>query len=155
MKGYQISAALFWIGISVYVMVLSLKMEFGTFSSPGPGLMPFLLGMLLMPVSLYILMRSLFGKGREIETEKMKLGEINWTRSCVVLSALLAYAIVLERLGFLIATFLLLSILFRAVGVNRLVNALGAAVITVLVTYFLFNSLNMRFPPGILRSIGL
>ena len=73
----------------------------------------------------------------------------------IVLVALLIWAFVLESLGFLIATFILMTLLYRAAGFKKWYVAVFWGLITVLVTYFVFTYLGVRFPPGILRTLGI
>ena len=149
----QIIAAFFWVGTSLFVMTLSYRLDLGSFRDPGPGLMPFLLGVLLLPFSFYRLVRSVLKKDPE-DKMMVRQGKINFARLCLILVSLFAYILLLERIGFLIATFLLLSLLFRSMGSKKLIYAMGAAGLTVLVTYALFTFLGVRFPPGVLRFIG-
>ena len=134
-------------------MTLSHKLGLGSFRDPGSGLMPFLLGALLLPISFYRLVRSARKKDPE-DKMMVKQPKINFEKLCLILASLFAYVLLLERIGFLIATFLLLSLLFRSMGSKKLTYAIGAAGLTVLVTYALFTFLGVRFPPGVLRFIG-
>jgi putative tricarboxylic transport membrane protein len=152
MKKYSIFPALFWVGLSLFVMIFSYRMGLGGFHNPGPGLMPFLLGLLLLPVSLYLLIRSVLGKG-ELDEALEEEGQANYRQMGIILIALFVYALFLERLGFLISTFLFLVLLFRGVG-NRWITVLAASVSTVLAAYFVFTFFGVRFPEGILRLGG-
>ena len=153
MKKYSILPALFWVGLSVFVMIFSYRMGLGGFHNPGPGLMPFLLGVFLLPISLYLLIRSAFRKGEGIEAPNEEGGQTNYRQIGLILISLFVYAFLLERLGFLITTFIFLVLLFRSVG-NRWITVLGASVVTVLAAYFVFTFFGVRFPQGILRLGG-
>lgn len=79
MKKYHIIPIIFWIGFSLFVMVLSYKLGLEGFHNPGPGLMPFLMGALLLIISLYVLISALFWKeantrsgGRRTKTNRFK-----------------------------------------------------------------------------------
>jgi hypothetical protein len=69
-----------------------------------------------------------------------------------VLASLFVYPLLLERLGYLITTLLVLIILFRSMN-NRWSSVLLASVLTVLVSYLLFTYLGIRFPKGILKGL--
>jgi glucan phosphoethanolaminetransferase (alkaline phosphatase superfamily) len=62
--------------------------------------------------------------------------------------------LLLNILGFIISTFLLLLVMFFSLGVKK-IRAAVVSLISTLASYFLFTYLGMRFPPGILRLIGL
>ena len=153
MKKYSIFPALFWVGLSVFVMIFSYRMGLGGFHNPGPGLMPFLLGVFLLPISLYLLIRSAFRNGEGIEAPNEEGGQTNYKQIGLILISLFVYAFLLERLGFLITTFIFLVLLFRSVG-NRWRTVLAASVLTVLTAYFVFTFFGVRFPEGVLRLGG-
>jgi putative tricarboxylic transport membrane protein len=153
MEKYHIFPALFWIGLSLFVMVFSYRLGLEGFHHPGPGLMPFLLGLLLLPLSLYLLMGSLLKKREGDETGKGGEGQTDYGKIGLVLLALFVYALLLERLGFLITTSVFLLILFRSMG-NRWITVLVASVLTVLTTYFVFTFFGVRFPTGIFGAGG-
>lgn len=150
-KHYLIPIVL--IGCSILVMALSYKLDFGVFNNPGPGLMPFLASLLLLLTSLYFIISLLLKKGDSgKDTEYLKeQEERNLWRVILVASSLIVYALLLERLGYLITTSILLIILFRSVG-YKLMFSLGISVLTVLITYLFFTYLGLNFPAGILES---
>ena len=151
MERYHIFPIIFWIGLSLFIVVLSYKLGLGGFHSPGPGFMPFIVGILLLTISLYLLLRHLLKMGDKGETVKEEQGQINFWRISLVLVLLFAYSLLLEKLGYLIATFMLLSILSKSMGSKKWTSVLIGSVLTVLVTYFVFTSLGLRFPKGILQ----
>jgi putative tricarboxylic transport membrane protein len=153
MKKYHIIPTLFWVGLSLFVMTFSRRLGIRGFHNPGPGLAPFVLGLLLLLISLYVLIDSLLRKGREDETPGEGRGRTDYGKIGLVLVALFAYAFLLERLGFLITTWIFLFLLFRSMG-NRWITTLVASTSTVLATYLVFTFFGVRFPPGILGLGG-
>jgi putative tricarboxylic transport membrane protein len=151
MEKYHIFPIFFWIGVSLFIAVLSYQLGLGGFHNPGPGLWPFILGILLLIISLYLFLRHLFKMGAKGETVKEEQGRIGFWRISLVLVLLFAYSLLLEKLGYLIATFMLLSILSKSMGSKKWTSVLIGSVLTVLVTYFVFTSLGLRFPKGILQ----
>ncbi len=148
----QILPLLFWIALSVLVMALSwrlgLKDQAGQEGvwGPGPGLMPFLASGILFLVSLGLLARGLLKR----KPERAKpCSKVNYGKTILVLAAIFAYAFLLERLGYLVMTFLLLGPLFWKMG-TKWNYALIASAGTALLTYFLFTYLGLLFPEGIL-----
>ena len=151
MKKYHIIVVIFWIGLSLLVTVLSYKLGLGRFHSPGPGLLPFILGILLLIISFYLLIISLVKKNGKQEIPKEKASQIDFVKISLVLISLFVYALLLEKLGYLITTFLLLIILFRSAGSKRWSSVLIASTLAVFLTYFVFTSFGLRFPAGILK----
>jgi putative tricarboxylic transport membrane protein len=145
---------LFWILLSFFVIFLSRNIGLGEFRSPGPGLMPFLVGIFLLLVSLYALIRFFVKKRQAAETSPKEGDEFHFRKIGLVLFFLLAYALLLEIIGYLVTTSIMLILLFRTAGVKRWVSALIIAVVTSVVTYVFFGYLGLRFPAGILRIGG-
>lgn len=142
--------SLFWLGLGIFVMIFSYKLGLGRFNSPDSGLMSFLLGLLLVLLSLYSLVISLLKKAREERPKKEGRSQANYGKIALVLVALITYSFVLEKLGFVITTWVFLFLLFRSMG-NRWITTLIASTFTVLATYFVFTFFGVRFPPGIFR----
>ena len=156
MKKYPIYVIVFWLALGIFVSAYSYyKLSLGKLHNPGPGLMPFLLGLLFSIISFYLLINSLFKRNREEETLKGGQGQINLRKVILVLVSLFFYGLFLETLGFLIVTLITMTILFWTMGFVRWRSLGVASCLTVLVTYFLFTYLGVRFPAGILRAIGM
>lgn len=151
-KKYEIVPAIFWIFLSIFVVVSSYKLKLGSFHNPGPGLMPFLLGLLLLLVSIFIAGRSFSKKqtGNDI-AEEIVPSKVNFGKLVLVSGSLVIYALLVERLGFLVSTLLLLLFLFKAAGVPKWKFVLAASVFTVIVIYLIFTSLGIRFPKGVFK----
>jgi len=133
-------------------MGFAYQLGIGKLRSPGPGLMPFIVGGFLFLLSCFLLMVTLFRKAFREESVEEQRG-VNFRKLAIVVASLVLYGLLLERLGFLVVTFLLLFFLFWGMGIRR-GSALVASLITVLATYFVFTYLGLRFPPGILRLVG-
>jgi hypothetical protein len=156
-KRYDTILFIFWMGFSLFVMFFSHSYGLGTFSNPGAGLIPFLVGLLLLMISFGFLMRSFFkirGEDKAVKTVREEQGKIDFRKISLVLASLFIYGLLLERLGYLIVTSLTMVLLFWCVGVKRWRSVLVASGLTVLITYFLFTYLGVRFPAGILRFLG-
>ena len=149
-KKYDILAAIFWIFVSIFAIAGSYKLKLGNFENPGPGLMPFLSGIGLLSVSIFIAGRS-FSKiqKRSDIVKKVAPSKVNFIKIVVVLGLLVAYALLVEKLGFLFSTLLLLFSLFKIAGVRKVWYALAASVLAVILSYLVFTYLGIRFPTGI------
>jgi len=162
-KKYQKIPIIFWIGLSLLVMILSYNLGLedktgleGAYN-PGPGLMPFLSALSLLLVALYLLLSSRFKKGSQgeaVEPGKKEPRQINFGKIILVLASLFSYAFLLETLGYLVTTTLIMILLFRGMG-SRWRNTLVSSVATVLITYFVFTYLGLLFPEGIFKLPGV
>jgi putative tricarboxylic transport membrane protein len=142
--------------VSAYAYI---KLGIGKFDAPGPGLMPFLLGIIFGLLALYKLIAVLIGRRESInppkEEEETDQHGIAYKKVILVVVAMFAYALLLEPLGFLLTTFITMILLFRSAGFTKWTIATAYSAGVVLITFFLFTYLGVRFPPGILRALGL
>jgi len=150
----------FWVALGVFVSTFAyIKLGIGKLNAPGPGLMPFLLGLLFGFLALYKLVTRILRHGeseeKPKEEEEAGLHGIVYKKVILVVVALFAYAILIEPLGFILTTFLTMTLLFRSAGFKRWSLAVAYSAGVVLITYFLFTYLGVRFPPGVLRALGL
>ena len=111
--------------------------------------MTFLVGGLLLLISLYHLVTLAYEKksGEEAPETKPK---IDLKKISFVIISLFAYAILLETLGYLITTCIILIALFRIMG-SRWSVVFAASILAALITYFGFIKLGVIFPEGILN----
>lgn len=151
MKKFDIIPSIFWMMLSLLTIFLSHKMGLGELHNPGPGLMPFYVSALLFIISFCFLLEYLFKRVYKEKTIREGQSQRGLWKIAIVVVSLVAYGLVLEKLGFLIATFTLVIILFKTAGMKRWSFTLMGSVLTVLIAYFLFTYLGLSFPRGILR----
>jgi putative tricarboxylic transport membrane protein len=137
--------------LSAFAMLCAYRYELGSFQDPGPGLMPFLAGSALLVVSC-ILVLSSFSAGKAHGESPVIQTESGRCKAGLVLGSLLVYAFVLETAGYPVATSLLLILLFRVAGARKWRNFVPAAVLTAILTFFVFTHLGLRFPIGIWKG---
>ncbi len=130
-------------------MIHSYSLGLRGITGPGPGLMPFLVGLLLFLTAVYLLVSSLFSKKKDEIRPGGQSKASPWKTGLAVIS-LLVYALLMEMLGFVITTTLLLIALFKGMGTKKWSSVLIASVLTSLITYFGFTYLRLRLPAGIL-----
>ena len=151
-KKKDLLPAFFLLAIGIFVIAYSYKLDLGFFRRPGPGLMPFLLGIILILLTVPIIMRSISTKakniagdtGPKVTPSKVKIGNVVLT-----LVLLFAYIFLLEKLGYLITTTLLLIFLFKRISSLNWKFSLGSAILTATATWEVFTLLGVRFPKGI------
>ena len=139
---------LFLIGLSVFVLAGSYKLGIGTLRNLGSGFMPFLASALLFIISLLILI-GIGRKGEKING-RPSAGWKNLLRPGSLIVALLVYMLLLNYLGYILTTFLLMAQMFFISEPKRWhKNIIYAAVIAIL-TFTLFRWLQVQLPTGIL-----
>jgi putative tricarboxylic transport membrane protein len=110
------------------------KLRFGSIARPGPGFFPVVLAAAFSLVCLTLLVRAVRAGG-EPAPAGARLG---WRKIVATMAALFVYALLLEGLGFVIATFALLLFFFRALERQRWPVALLGSLATALLTYVVF-----------------
>jgi putative tricarboxylic transport membrane protein len=128
------------------VIVESLRLSLDDIHNPGPGFMPFALGISLLLLSLLVFL---------VPGEKPK--EAGWNRDALkrnllILAGLLIYMLLFKPLGFYLTTFFLLVYLMKLSGEKGLKRSVAISFVTVALIYIVFyRLLVIPFPQGILR----
>jgi putative tricarboxylic transport membrane protein len=130
----------------------SINVGLGKIHAPGSGLIPFGTGALLILFALgTILERQLTVEASVVETKEPLFSGKRWGVVLSVLVSLFVYALVLNILGFILTTFVILAFLFKVSENSSWKTALSTSALTTASTYFLFNHLlQCNFPEGFL-----
>lgn len=138
-------SALFWVAVGLLTCYGATRLGLGSVTEPGAGFIFFWSGLILVILSLIVLADSI----RSSEDPVREMGEMNWAKIALVLLSLLLYAFFLERLGFVLTTFVLMSFLLGCIeGINR-VRSVGVAGAAALASYAIFELwLKIRLPKG-------
>ncbi len=148
MKSYDRISSLFWLLISIFVCIESIRLGIGTLRHPDMGFMAFGVSVLLGILSLTLFLQATL-KQEEANTEPFFTGKL-WKRVFFVLIAILIYSKLMPVAGYLISTFLLMSFLFWLVRGQRWWWAPILSSLTTLITYYVFSVwLRCQFPEGL------
>lgn len=149
MKRFEVTAAALLAGLAGYVWFEASKLRIGSFRVPQTGFFPRVLGVLLVILTVVELVRAL----RQVEPSAGpgKIDGEGWFRIGATLAIMLGFALVLEWLGFLLATFALMVLLLRAIEAPRWSKVVIIALLTSTLSYGLFSwLLGVPLPAGIL-----
>jgi len=140
---------LFWILVSLVTCVESYRLKLGTINTPGPGFFPFAAGFVMLILSLTALFQSI--RGREKEEETLRQEPLRWWSIVIILATTTAYAFSLEKIGFLINTFLFMCLLLKVVEPQTWKTAIIGGLITAIAANLIFNVIfQAQIPSGIL-----
>jgi len=133
--------------VSAVTIFLSLKFPFGNFANPGPGFLPLSVGILMFLLSLILFVQSFL---RKEEGEKTGLVKGATPRVLLILASLIVYGVLLESLGFILMTFLLMGFLLLAIGSQRIILTLLISLFSSIGCYAVFQLwLEVQLPKGI------
>lgn len=147
MQKFDRYSSLFWILLSVLICYYSYRLGIGTLGNPGSGFIFFYSGIFIGIMSISVFVTS-FAKSDE--SQSGIFANINWMKIILTLSYIFIFAISLERLGFLITTFLLIGLLLRTIESKNIFIVIFVALAASLATYGVFELwLHIRLPKGI------
>ena len=121
------------------------KLTVGDYHAPGPGFFPFYLSILLIISGIAIFIQGLAEKPAEEEAAPRKL------RVAAALIAIFIYPFLLEPLGYLLTTFLLMLLCIRLMLTRAWWFAPAIAIVISLSSYIIFKVwLQVLLPAGLL-----
>jgi putative tricarboxylic transport membrane protein len=143
----RISSLIFLV-FSVLTCVGSYRLPvgIGSWHDPGPGFFPFWAGVIMGILSFAAYWRALRTKGEDIgpwySREK-------WKKVLLIMAIISAYALVLETLGFVFSTFLLLFTLFKLTENQGWRLSVGGSLVVAAVSFVVFDRwLRLQLPKG-------
>jgi putative tricarboxylic transport membrane protein len=149
MSRRDLLAGLFWLGISVFVVIQSVKSDLGSLHTPGPGFLPFWSAVILGALSIILMATAILRKKWEGKLLDLWRG-LDWDRVVWVLLALFVYPILMPIAGYLITTFVFIGFML-CIGVRSKpwIDVASALAITV-ISYIIFCVLlDVKLPKGI------
>jgi cellulose synthase/poly-beta-1,6-N-acetylglucosamine synthase-like glycosyltransferase len=148
MASAKISSVLFLL-FGALIIFESRKHSMGTLDNPGPGFLPFLLGLSIGLMSLGLMIKA----WKRVKTEDPIP---SWPdgggliKVSLIFIVVLLFTVFLERTGYIINIFLLFLILLKPVGKQKWPRTLLISIVATLVSYLLFDLwLMLPLPRGI------
>jgi putative tricarboxylic transport membrane protein len=150
------------LAVSVGILALGVLILGGAFYLPagagyaqvGPGVVPKFVGGGLILLAAGLLREVFTGGYRGVDEEAELHLPMDWVAFAWVSGAIIVYGLLVERLGFVIASTLLFMFSARSFGSRRwLLNAIVGMLLASFV-FAIFNyGLGLTLPPGILKPI--
>jgi putative tricarboxylic transport membrane protein len=142
--------SLFWLIIGLLSIYGSFQLGVGTLREPGSGFLALLAGGFISLMALIIFFQAFFrGRGFQAPLSTLWQGT-RWPRAIAITLLTLGYILALEKLGFLLTSFLLLFIILKGVEKLSWGKAILLPVLTLAISHLLFNVfLKATLPKGI------
>lgn len=151
MKYKDLISGVFWLSLGILFSIWSTSYHIGSITQPGPGFLPFLLGILTILLSLVILGQAWKASLSEEKSASVSL-PAGWKKIVYVILILLFTTFAFEPLGYLLTVFLLIVLLMLGKELRSLKRAVLTAFLTTLGVYLVFILLlEQPFPRGFLR----
>ncbi len=150
MSRYNSIAAIFFFLTGIFFTLYAPTVEIGTFTEPGPGFLPFWAGLTLLVMSIVLFLKNFSRKDEGVRLPFFPQSD-SWKRVSAVFLSLIAYNLLLTRLGFTLTTFLFLTFLVRFIFPQTWKRSLTVGVLGSVFARLLFiNFLETQLPKGFL-----
>ncbi|MGQ0509583.1 MAG: tripartite tricarboxylate transporter TctB family protein [Betaproteobacteria bacterium] len=148
MKNAELWGALGWLALSVFVVFAGRSNGIGAVSDPGSGFLLFWLGLLMCGFSAALVAAAVRAGGPSLAS--LWQGT-RWGRVIAIMASLCAFALLLNTLGFLLASIPLMLVLLRGIDPVRWVVALPVGIGAPLAVWWLLKKLLLiQLPAGVL-----
>jgi len=142
------SLFLFLVGLGA--IIGAIRLHVGSPTEPQPGFFPFVGGVVLVFFSTIIFLQGWLGHSKE----KVAFGEVK--RPAWLLVVMIVLVAVLDRLGYVIGTFIASGLILRILNVKSWRVLILTSFCLSIGTYILFDKLlGIDLPVGILARFGL
>ncbi len=148
MKNADLWGGLGWLAFSVFVVVAGRGLGIGAINDPGSGFLLFWLGLLMCALSAAILAGAVLAGGPSLASLWQ---DTRWRKVLAIIASLCAFALLLDKLGFLLATIPLLLVLLRGIDPVPWPIALPVGIGAPLAVWWLLKKLLLiQLPSGVL-----
>lgn len=154
MRRLDLISGIFWFALSIFAAIESYRLHLGSWQKPGSGFFPFVAASVLGLLSLLIFLQSSLVR-EEMRKEDNWPNPKGWPKAAIVLIALLGYALSVEKLGFIITTFILILLLLKTIEPQSWLRAIIFSFSGSFLSYLLFCTwLKVPLPSGIFTLMG-
>jgi hypothetical protein len=142
--------SLAWLIFGILICFGSIRLSLGNFHNPGPGFLPFITGAILTGLSFVVFVQSgRSGKAKRGQKPFIIDRQRAW-KATLTLIALLAYAIGMDYLGFLVSTTIFLAFVLWAVEPQRWYIVIFGSILASVASFTIFEILlKSPLPRGI------
>ena len=145
-----------WSGVVLLILAAficwqAITLPYGNIHNPGPGFFPLWLGIVLGIMSFGLIVKVTRQKEGARMVWDILAEKIRWGRILLVIIALVLYGFLLDYIGFLILTLLLMAFLLRAIEPQPWKVVIGWALFGSIGSYLVFEIwMKLRLPKGFL-----
>ena len=139
----------FWLLLSFYLSIESYRLGLSTANRPGPGFFPFIATLGIGLIAAFRLINNIRKSSPDENSEPGLAGEARLV--LYVVAGMIAYAFLLDLLGFLFCTFLLVAFYLKVIAARGWLVTLSFAATVALASHLFFDVLlKAELPRGLL-----
>ena len=151
MKKADQGSGLFLLVIAGFISWGSILLPYGNIHNPGPGFFPLWLGITLGAMAIGLILKSARQKAGARALQGILREKVRWEKVLWVLIALILYASLLNLMGFLIITILLMFFLLYFIEPHPWKTVIAWTLIGAVGSYLVFEVwMKLRLPKGFL-----
>lgn len=129
----------------------AISLPYGNIHNPGPGFFPLWLGIILGAMALGLILKSARQREGSKTLQDILVEKVRWEKVLLVLIALVLYAALMNILGFLIVTVLLMFFLLYFIEPHPWKTVVGWTLVGAVGSYMVFEVwMKLRLPKGFL-----
>ena len=129
----------------------ALSLSYGHIHNPGPGIYPLWLGIILGVMAMGLILKATRQKKGAKVLRDILAEKVRWEKVLFVLMALILYGCLMNFLGYLIVTFLLMAFLLRFIEPHPWKSVIGWTLVGSVGSYLVFEVwMKLRLPKGFL-----
>ena len=136
MRHLDVYSSVFWLVFSIYIALESYRLGLGKWDDPGPGYFPFGAALLFACMAFVVFVRSL-SIGPVSKTDAGQ--RYRWQNVILVLIAMVLYTLLLNSIGFVLCTFLIVVFFVKVVALRRWTSSIMMALCMSIGSYLLFS----------------
>jgi putative tricarboxylic transport membrane protein len=154
MNRYDGISSLLWFVFSILIIIVASSYSVGTLSRPGPGFLPLLCGAAMAFFSGCVFFQAFLKRNRSSVVAGEPFLSDRWRRIALGVVLLVGFALFVESLGFMPATFVFLLLVMKFVGASKWRTALIESVLATVCSWILFEVLlKVTLPRGFWSSL--
>jgi len=148
MRRHDLLSSIIFFCVGLFIVFYAPQFGIGTLSKPRTGFMPFLTGLIICALATTIFIQALLDKSGKAEKIWAR---VKFRKLIFSILMLIAYALLLVRLGFIINSFILILFLTRYMGSQSWRKSFLCGGLSSILSYLLFETwLKAQLPRGIL-----
>ena len=128
----------------------------GGYAQVGPGVVPRIVGVLIIALGGLLLREALAGGFRGVDEEAEARLPMDWPSFGWVTAGIIGYGLLVEHAGFVVASTLLFVLVARGFSSRRWLLNTVTGVLLAAAVYAVFNyGLELTLPSGVLKVLGV